>query len=291
MRIWHQAWLGFSLSVAVLPLAAQSVVSDAPEAGTLPLVQWHELIESVPARSEPNAVQVVDNYLKMLGGGKPLESLRTRRLEYRLARGGTERIIRELARSDGAFLHVEVRKLLGEDFSDVTGYDGQSAWSLLLSEAEPSFRFVAGDSRHFLLQSRTFPEPLKDWRAQGIVLDYAGEAEFGGRPVYRIRKHTPSGLVETLDFDRKTFLLTRRVGWRAVGDVLLPCELRIVKYTRIEGFWLPSEWEYHLSGHLTETATLLRASVNVPMRRALFAPVATREGWADVVEQIEIPAK
>ncbi|MGF1448210.1 MAG: hypothetical protein ACFB20_02205 [Opitutales bacterium] len=272
---------------ATVGLPAQSVQTDLAGPETLPLAEWHQLIETVPNHTNPNAAQVVDNYLKMLGGGQPLETLRTRRLEYRLARGGTERIVRELARSDGAFLHVEVRKLLGEDFSDVTGFDGRSAWSLLLSEAEPSFRFVAGEQRHFLLQARTFPEPLKHWRAQGIILDFEGEAEFGGRAVYRIRKHYPSGLVEVLDFDRKTFLLTRRMGWRAVGDVLLPCELRIVKYTRIDGFWLPSQWEYHLSGHLAESATLLRASVNTPTKSALFAPVASREGWAEVVERIE----
>ncbi|MGF1484436.1 MAG: hypothetical protein ACFBZ8_08725 [Opitutales bacterium] len=276
-------------TILLLALPLQGQVSlPAPESEhTHPIENWHELTEPLPARTNVNAAKVVQNYLKVLGGGRPLAELRTRRLEYRLARGGTERIIREIARADGAFLRVEVRKLLGEDFSDVIGFDGHSAWSLLLSETEPSFRFISGQHRHFMLQGRSFPDPLHHWAAAGSVLDFKGEAEWGGRAVYRVRVHHPTGLTETLDFDRKTFLLTRRLYWRAVGDLLVPCELRIVKYTRIEGFWLPSRWEYHLSGHLAESATLLRASVNERIAPELFQPVATRDGWAEVAQRLE----
>lgn len=239
------------------------------------------LREPVPAKSDANAVKIVDAHLRARGG---LERLAAARSLY------TEETVREGKREYRVAVHrtrpSQIRRVTvtdgppGEDdLKVIEGHDGQQAWVYDLTREHPFPKEIGGKEAKDLAAEADFLGPLYDWQAKGYVLQYEGKVSFRGRPQYLVKLYYPDGLSRYYYIDAQNFLVTRE-GWPENRQgVVVEMDLYHVKYRDVDGIWFPEKTELAITGKVYGSRELTDLRVNPPAAAQGYTMPKPREVW------------
>jgi photosynthetic reaction center cytochrome c subunit len=233
--------------------------------GAPPPLEVDEVITQ--ARGAPPAKEVLDKYLRALGGAQRLA-----RLSSFVATGisigyGPESDKRPLeiyARAPAART-VIVHTSSGDA---TTTFDGQQGWIAAPYRPVPVLAISGQDLEALRLEAQLvfpaqLPQALVNWRV--------GAPTFvGGRAVDVVQGRTPNGLLATFFFDRDSGLLVRSIRYTDSPVGRIPTQIDYADYREVDGIKIPFRWTVTwLSGE--ERVELSEVRLNVAVDEARFA--------------------
>jgi hypothetical protein len=219
----------------------------------------------------PPADQILDNYIKALGGADALAKLTS------FTAKGTSELFGE-AKPEPAEIYAKAPNQLATIVHQRGGdlartFDGRDAWVMLPLTVVGEYP-LAGSAREGgrLDAQMAFPAGLKQFFKSWKV---TYPATIDEKDVYVIQGAGDNGLLGTFYFDKKTGLLTRMVRMvnSAVGRV--PTQIDYSDYRRVAGVMMPYKFTYGwVSGR--EDYVLSEIQPNVPVDAAKFAKPVQR---------------
>jgi len=194
-----------------------------------------------PATSgTPPADQILDKYISALGGADRLSKLTSYTAK------GTSHLFGEV-NNDPVEIYAKAPGMLATIVHQKEGdlartYDGREAWVMLPLTVVNEYPLNASAFDGAKLDAQlAFPAGLKPFFSNWKVT-YPGNVD--GKDVYIIQGSTPSGMLATFYFDKKTGLLTRVVRYAnsAVGRV--PTQWDLSDYRAVAGVMMPFKWTF-----------------------------------------------
>ena len=219
----------------------------------------------------PPANQILDNYVKALGGADALAKLTSYTAK------GTSMLFGE-AKADPAEIYAKAPNQLvtivhqrGGDLA--RDYDGQNAWVMLPLTVVGEYPLTASAKEGARLDAQlAFPGGLKTFFKTWKV---TYPASIDGKDVYVLQGTGENGMLATFYFDKKTGLLDRVVHDAASAVGRVPTQIDYSDYRRVAGVMMPFKYTYGwVSGR--EQYEISAYQPNVPVDAARFAKPVQR---------------
>ena len=219
----------------------------------------------------PPANQILDNYIKALGGAANLAKLTSYTAK------GTSMLFGE-AKADPVEVYAKAPNQLatlihqrGGDLARV--YDGQNAWVMLPLTVVGEYPLNASAKEGARLDGQlAFPAGLrtmfKNWKV-------TYPATVDEKDVYVLQANGDNGMLATFYFDKKTGLLDRVVHDAASAVGRVPTQIDYSDYRPVAGVMMPYKYTYGwVSGR--EEYVISEYQANVPVAAAKFAEPVQR---------------
>jgi photosynthetic reaction center cytochrome c subunit len=220
-----------------------------------------------PAPGGPSADQILDKYVRAVGGAERLA-----RLSSFVAKGTSvgyglvaeKRPVEIFAKATGqrtTIVHTE-------NGDSTTAYDGRSGWIAAPQLPLPVLPLTGGDLDGARLDADlTFPARLKQalsqWRA-------GPPSDIDDHDVQVVQGTSAGGAIATLYFDAETGLLARQVRYTNSPVGRIPTQIDYSDYRDVAGVKMPFKWTVTwLDGR--ENFELTEVQPNVPVDAAKFA--------------------
>ncbi len=204
------------------------------------------------------------------GGAKAHEALRSFRASGVTRVGGREAsFILHAARPN--LLKIES---LGDRANLVRSFDGVHApWKRVGLLGAPR-RLGEAEEREFLREA-DYEQPLYDWAARGVGLDFAGATEVDGRPCQKLLAVFQHTRIVTLYVDDATHLVVRRDERRRLkGGREVLVETRFDDYRETAGVLLPRRIRTIVDGEPTDETLIEAINPNPDLPADFFSPPA-----------------
>ena len=162
---------------------------------------------------------------------------------------------------------------LGEKGSLVRAFDGVYAPWKKDDPVRPPRRLGQAEEKDFILDA-DFDNPLYDYRARQISLDYAGETTIDGKVYQKLLATVRFTDVLTLYLDDETHLLVRRDQTKRVGGRTAVVETHYSDFKKVAGVKLPCRIRIEIEGHLLDETVIENYEVNPTLPADFFSPPA-----------------
>lgn len=221
-----------------------------------------------PASSLPSVEQVLDHYVKALGGQAALDAVKTRVIKTApLGQASSESSINELfQKAPGKVMVLQQ----SEGYTLWAGFNGQQAWG------QDSLKSYWG-----ILNTAELHSIMRDsemYQGSRLTSQYrnvavTGTEEIGDHHTFAIAGTSPEGAREKFFFDAETGLLLRRhieeptmFGW-------FPLEVNFEAYREVDGVKIPFVVRFSSAGGAWGVRTsyvILEVRQNVPIEDEKF---------------------
>ena len=222
-----------------------------------------EAAPATPGAATPTVDQILDRYLRALGGKESLAKLTTR-----VSRGSR-------VGADGVLVPEEVYQKAPNKMLVVTTYpnvalsvrfNGERGWG----GEKDKVNEVAGEELAELAREATFSKEIS-LKEMYSSMQLAGKASIGDKEAYVIEATSRSGLTEKLYFDTQTGLLVRR--YRESKTVLgpFPLQMDFEDYQVVDGVKIPLTLRWSMPGRVWGRR-IAEVKHNVPIEDEQFNP-------------------
>lgn len=160
---------------------------------------------------------------------------------------------------------------LGEKTSLVRAYDGAHAPWKKDDAAKPPRRLGRREERDFMLEA-DFDQPLFDYQARQISLDYGGEGTVEGRPCLKLLATVRFTEVLTLYIDSESHLLVRRDREEQRDGKTVVVETHYADYKKVAGVRLPRRIRTLADGRLLHETRIKDYDANPDLPADFFSP-------------------
>ena len=232
-----------------------------------------DVLPAVPTDTSgtPPADQILDNYIKALGGAPALARLTS------FTAKGTSHLFGEVQEDPteiAAKAPNQLATLVHQREGDMARtYDGRAAWVMLPLTVVGEYPLNASALEGAKLDAQlAFPGGLKQFFPTWRV---SYPTTIDGKQVYVVQGTGTSGLVATFYFDKQSGLLNRMVRYAGSAVGRVPTQIDFSDYRPVNGVMMPYKWVYGwVSGQ--EEYVLTEIQPNVPVDAAKFAKPVQR---------------
>ena len=221
------------------------------------------------AQSTPSLDQVIERYLKTVGGKNRIDETQTLRRAGKFVGGGGFEATYKQDNKRPNKVRVEL-SFLG--LTGVTAYDGKSGWKIEPWQGRKDPEPLGEDELKSIVEDAEFDDPLFDYRAEGNTVTLLGTDEIEGTAVYKIRATLKSnGDVRTYYLDADSYVPIKIDVKRTVRGEERDFEISLGNYKPVNGWYLPFAIEVGAKGS-QDRAKLTFESVqsDIVMDDALF---------------------
>ncbi len=249
----------FRLLLAVSSLLATPAFSQATAPSSGP-----------PAKT---ADEVIDRYLKTVGGMDKIQSVKSlRRVGKYTGSGGFEAIyIQENKRPN----------MVREDFSlqgmtATNSWDGKTGWKINPFGGKKDAEALSEDEMRGIVEDADFDDPFVNYKEKGNKVELVGMDQIEGTDVYKVRVTLKSGDVRTYYFDTDYYVPIKFEEKRTIRGSEQELETSLGDYKEVAGWYLPFSFESGAKGDQNKAKiTWERIEPNVDIADVRFRrPVA-----------------
>lgn len=217
-----------------------------------------------PAESKvkPTVEQILDNYVKGLGGKEALAKIKTREIKAQRIEADGKTI-----ETEDVYQKAPNKSLMITTYGKFVvteGYDGAKAWKRGNADA---IELNKDEIEQIKREADLFaPANIKTMYAQ---LGYALTDKINDREVYVLRATTAGGARERLYFDVQTGLLARRIAFIMTVFGNFPVQVDYEDYKDFDGVKVPMTVRWSMP-NLSWTRKVLEVKNNIPIDDAKF---------------------
>src|SRR6266566_2586372 len=226
------------------------------------------------------SAQTVDEIIRKAidarGGIDKIKAVESERITGRVAfsEGLEGTVVLELERPHKLYFDstVEGQKVL-------RAYDGKSAgWTVNPFTENKNVVEMSADELKEMPDEADLDGPLVDYKSKGFRVELVGKEDSDGKAVYRLKVTTKSGEVRSYLVDGATFLTTKWVGTRKVGNEPFPWESVLSDYREVQGLKFPFKIDQGSPGtEYKQTLTIDKVEINPKINESHFAkPMAAQ---------------
>jgi len=211
--------------------------------------------------------QVVNNYLKNVGGIDKIKSVNTlRRTGKFIGGGGFEAtVLQENKRSNAV---REEFGLLG--MTAINAYDGKSGWKIIPWNGKKDAESLGEEEMKSILEDSDFDGPLVDYQAKGYKIESAGTDKFEGTDTINLKITKPNGDVYIYYLDAEFYIPIKIDTRRMVRGAEREYETVLGDYKQVAGWYLPFSIEISVKGNQNRQKTIydsIEANVEIADKR------------------------
>jgi outer membrane lipoprotein-sorting protein len=225
------------------------------------------------------ADEIVKKALDARGGADKIRAVQSERITGRLtsAQGVEGGFTLELKRSYKMRTEISVD---GQKIIRV--YDGRSAgWTINPFTENKDVQPMSAEDLKSITEESDMDGPLVDYKSKGHQVELVGKEDLDGKAVYRLKLTTKNGDVRSYLIDASTFLTTKWVGLRKIGDRDFPWESVLSDYREVQGLKYPFKIEQGSPGtDLKQTLTTEKIEIDPPLDDSRFAKPAVPDAPA-----------
>ena len=215
--------------------------------------------------SMPSLDEVIDQYIKALGGAAALKAVTSRTTNGTLdvvghSRGG---VFEAYEQAPNKLLHVFQAPPLA---TVKVGFNGRTGWVI----QRTGLRMLKGAELARLQLNADFYAPL-ELRDNFTKVTLAGTSKIGYRDVYVLDLQSDPGTVVRYYLDAQTYLLARINTVQMFGGVSEPVEMYLDDWREVDGIKLPFSLSYRFP-KLTMSITIKEIRHNVALDPRTFDP-------------------
>ncbi len=166
------------------------------------------------AAQSPTADDIIEKYLKAIGGRDLLSKLDSRVMKGTVSVNtpagevsGTMEVYNKAPNKSRTFMKLNLGSFGVDDIVVDQRFDGESGYSVNSAEGD---RDIVGGQLHSLRNNR-FPTPLLTYKTTGTKIELAGREKIGDRDAYLLEVTPLIGAKSRLYFDAENYLLLRSV--------------------------------------------------------------------------------
>ncbi len=221
-----------------------------------------------PARAD-QAADIARIHVEAIGGMTRIQALRTLRISGNVITAKEQLPFTLIAARPN---RVRTETQLGGRVI-VQASDGVAPpWTLDPANSPARTERMAPAEAELFLFDADFDDPLVGWEERGYRLEYAGEADMGGRKLVRllvVRSLTENIFVL---LDPRTYLLAFRLQQLSADGSRREVVSRYGDHRPVAGVLLPHEVTVFINGRLSQQATFERIEANPVLPRDIFQP-------------------
>lgn len=248
-----------------------------PEEAFTPVTVEELRREPAPTATDALAQRFLDTYPVALGGEAAMAAIQTLRRQGSIREGRTAYELTEYIALPGKFRREKRWRAEGRDYLEVTATDGTQAWTQQVSpRQERPLELGAGEVARLSAQADLFG-PLVTGPEAGWHFVYRGATSTRTRPGFLVLGASPSGQRLWFYFDAETYLNNRIGSREKFAGQEADSDRYVVRFTRVNGVWFPSEVEYETTNRVYRHERWTRLEANLPLDDALFLPPPSRE--------------
>ena len=274
----HRLLLLWIISLSpMVPLSLAQDQDSFPEDGAQ--AADPNFVDPAPAESDPNALKLIAQAIKIRGGEANMRAIRSVQSEgtYFMGNKSFPFVSYHTAPSSYRF-EYEVEKRYRQKARMVQGTDGQVSWSVDGTAEIPEGIRLPGAEAKALVRSNTLFGPLLDFEQRNIRFAFEGIAKFRGRSVYMVKIYYPDGVREWMYFDQKNGMPVLHSKEEKFANAVRLIDHVYLNYKKVNGVFFPVKIEKVLRGERIGSLEIESIQANLPVDSYLFElPESTRQ--------------
>ncbi len=199
---------------------------------------------AVTAMSQ-TADEIVNKYIKTVGGMEKIEAVKSiRRTGKVIAGGGFEiPIVEENKRPNLVRQDVTIQGLVG-----TSAYDGKTGWKIQPWQGKKDAETMGEGELKAIIEDSDFDGPLVNYKAKGNKVEYVGMDEVEGTDTYKLKVTLANGETRYFYMDTDYFVPIKIETKRIVRGNEVEFEAVLGDYKEVAGWYLPYSVEVGAKG-------------------------------------------
>jgi hypothetical protein len=189
--------------------------------------------------------QIIDHYLKTIGGMDKIQAVKTlRRSGKYIGGGGFEAVL--LQENKRANSVREEFSILG--MTAINAYDGKTGWKIEPWNGKKDPESLGEEEMKSILEDSDFDGPLVNYQTKGYKIDFAGTDKFEGTETFKLKITKPNGDAYIYYLDSEFYLPIKIDTKRIVRGAEREYETVLGDYKEVAGWYLPFSLETNIKG-------------------------------------------
>lgn len=215
------------------------------------------------------AEQIVNSYIKTIGGMDKIQAVKSLRKTGKFnGGGGFEAVI------------VEENKrpnFVRQDFSlqgltAVNAYDGKAGWKINPFGGKKDAETLGEDEMKQIIEDADFDGPLINYASKGNKIEYVGKEDYEGSDVYKLKVTLATGDTRYYFMDADYFVPIKIETKRTVRGAEREFETILGDYKEVAGVYFPFSVESGVKGNPNRSSvTYEKIEVNTALDDGRFA--------------------
>ncbi len=223
---------------------------------------------TVPVSAQ-TAEDIVNNYIKTVGGMAKIDSAKTlRRVGKFIGGGGFEaKVVQENKRPDMVRQEFSLQGMTG-----INAWDGRSGWKIEPWNGKKDPEALGEDERKSIIEDADFDGPLVNYKAKGNKVEYLGMEPTEGTDAYKLKVTLANGETRIFYMDTDYYVPIKIEGKRIVRGTEREFEISLGDYKEVNGWYLPFYFESGAKGSpFKQKITYAKIDANVAIADTEFA--------------------
>jgi hypothetical protein len=236
------------------------------------LVMFGLVLLSLPVSAQ-TADEIVNNYIKRIGGMDKIQAVNTlRRSGKYTGSGGFEAIVLEenkrpnLVRQEFSF----------QGLTGVNAYNGKAGWKIEPWQGKKDPEPLGEEELKTILEDSDFDGPLVNYKQKGNKVEFVGMDSVEGTDTYKLKVTLANGDVRYYYMDTETYVPIKIETKRMIRGAEREYETSLGNYKEVAGWYLPYSVESNAKGSQDkQKVTYEKIEANSAINDARFIAPAT----------------
>jgi hypothetical protein len=218
--------------------------------------------------SAQTADEIINNYIKNIGGMDKIQAVKTlRRTGKFIGGGGFEAAILE---------ENKRQKMVRQEFSiqgltGVNAYNGQTGWKIEPWQGKKDPEPLGEEEMKQIIEDSDFDGPLVNYQQKGNRVEYIGMDQVEGTDTYKLKVTLASGDVRYYYMDTDYYVPIKIDTKRMIRGAEREYETTLGDYKEVNGWYLPFSVETNVKGSQDKQKTAYeKIEANVPIDDTRF---------------------
>jgi hypothetical protein len=195
--------------------------------------------------SAQTAEEIINNYIKNVGGMDKIQAVKTlRRTGKFIGGGGFEAVILE---------ENKRQKMVRQEFSiqgltGINAYNGQTGWKVEPWQGKKDPEPLGEEEMKQIIEDSDFDGPLVNYQQKGNRVEFVGMDQVEGTDAYKLKVTLASGDVRYYYMDTDYFVPIKIDTKRMIRGAEREYETTLGDYKEVNGWYLPFSVETNVKG-------------------------------------------
>ena len=219
------------------------------------------------AASAQTADEIVDKYIKAIGGAEKLKSIQSVRATGKMKMGQMEApLTMTKARPEQVRMDFTIQGMTGTQ-----AFDGTTGWMVMPFMGKKDPEKMSEDMVKDMKDEADIDGPLFDYKSKGNKVEFLGKEDVQGSPAYKLKLTTKQGTESNLYVDADTNLIIKVESKRKIQGQEVESETIMGDYKEVDGLTLPYSLEMHAKGRPGgQSITFEKYELNPKVDTAIF---------------------
>jgi hypothetical protein len=215
------------------------------------------------AQTRPSVDDIIDRYIKRVGGSETIQAITTLRRIGKFTRDdGLEAIVvQESTRPNKVRQEFSIQGMTA-----VNAYDGANGWKIDPFEGKKDPESLSEEEMRSIVEDSDFDEPLINYRQKGNKVEFVGMDQVEGTDVYKLKVTLKSGDTRYYYMDTDSYVPIKYETKRMIRGTPQESERILGDYKQVGGWFLPFSMETREKGRSgSQKITFDKIEFNVPI--------------------------